>query len=302
MHLRLGFLAPRYWPVWLARGLLWSVTRLPYAWQMRIGQWLGWAAGYLAKRRRHIAKVNLKLCFPELNDAERESLLRRHFVSVGKGMIEFALAWWGPDTKLRSLGRVEGLEYLQQALRRGKGVILLSAHFCSLEIGTRYLLMHQAVHGVYRPHENPLIEHMMHQIRETHVEKAIPRDAIREMIRSLKGNNPIWFAPDQNYGHKNSVFADFFGVPAATTTATARLARISGASVVPFFVRRLSHCQGYMVTLLPALKDFPATSERESAEQINQVIEEAVRKAPEQYLWIHRRFKDRPAGCEEVYS
>ncbi|MCV6636694.1 LpxL/LpxP family Kdo(2)-lipid IV(A) lauroyl/palmitoleoyl acyltransferase [Candidatus Albibeggiatoa sp. nov. NOAA] len=297
----IALLVPRYWLTWFGLGVLWLLTRLPYAWQLAAGRQLGRIAYRLAKRRRKIAKINLDLCFPELTESERQQLLIRHFESLGMGLLEMVTAWWVADKHLAHLGQVEGYEYLEQALARGKGVILLSAHFTSLEIGTRFLTLKTKVHATYRPHENPVVELFMKKSRELHAEKAISRDAIRDMIRSLKQNKPVWFAMDQNFGHKNSVFARFFNIPAATNTATARLAKLTGAAVVPFFVRRLPNGQGYQVILQPALENFPTGDNVADAETVNNLIEQQTRQAPEQYLWAHRRFKDRPDGEQRFY-
>jgi KDO2-lipid IV(A) lauroyltransferase len=295
------FLKPRYWLLWIGIGLLWCLIHLPYQWQLAAGRKIGRIAYQLAPRRRRIANINLKLCFPELNNIQRRQLLHQHFESLGMGLLEMLSAWWLPDATLKPLGHIQGLEHLHAALKRGKGVILLSAHFTSLEIGTRFLTMHTPIHATYRQHENPLIEYFMKRSRECRAEKAISRDAVRDMLRSLKKNKPLWFAIDQNFGHKNSVFAQFFGIPAATNTATSRLAQITGSAVVPFFVQRLENHQGYKVILQPALDNFPSEKPMQDALRINQLIEAQIRQAPEQYLWVHRRFKDRPEGEEDVY-
>jgi len=297
----LALFAPRYWGTWLGLGLLWLLTRLPYVWQLKAGRWLGRTVYRLAKRRRRIAAINLNLCFPELSVSEREALLIQHFESLGMGLLEMVTAWWVADKHLAHLGQLEGFEHLEAALSRGKGVILLSAHFTSLEIGTRFLTLKTQVHATYRPHENPVVELFMKKSRELHAEKAISRDAIRDMVRSLRQNKPVWFAIDQNFGHKNSVFAPFFGIPAATNTATARLAKLTGAAVVPFFVSRLPDAKGYQVILQPALTDFPTDDNVADATTVNGLIEQQTRQAPEQYLWAHRRFKDRPNDEERFY-
>ncbi|WP_069472700.1 LpxL/LpxP family Kdo(2)-lipid IV(A) lauroyl/palmitoleoyl acyltransferase [Candidatus Marithrix sp. Canyon 246] len=290
-------LKPRYWLLWAGIGLLWSLTRLPHRWQRFTGKKLGLLFYKLANRRRKIASINLKLCFPELNEKQQHKLVRQHFESLGMGLLEMLSAWWLPDKRLKSLGTVSGLEHLDAALKRGKGVILLSAHFTSLEIGTRFLTMHTAIHATYRPHENPVIEHFMQKSRESRAEKAIPREAVRDMIRSLKQNKALWFASDQNFGHKNSLFADFFGIPAATNTAISRITKITGAAVIPFFTQRIEN--GYKVILLPAINMQGALQD---ATKINQLIETQTRNAPEQYLWVHRRFKDRPQGEANIYD
>jgi KDO2-lipid IV(A) lauroyltransferase len=257
---------------------------------------------HFSARRRHIAETNIRLCFPELTPRARARLVRDHFASLGISMLEVAMGWWASERRLRTLGQVQGLEHLQQALAHGKGVILLSAHFTCLELGGRLLALHAPFHVMYRPHENPVLEHVQRSNREAHFERAIPRDDPRAMLRSLKQNKAVWYAPDQNYGHKHSVFAPFFGVPAATSTATARLARVSGAAVVPFFPIRRGDGRGYDLTLLPALEDFPSDDVAADTARINRLIEDHVRKAPEQYLWAHQRFKDRPAGSPALYA
>ncbi len=302
MHLSLlSLLTLRYWPWWGAMGMLWCLTRLPYRWQLVIGRQLGHLIYWLAPRRRKIADINIKLCFPKLNNTQQHQLLLKHFESLGMGLLEMLSAWWLPDTVLKPLGSIQGLEHLQAALTKGKGVILLSAHFTSLEMGNRLLTMHIPIHATYRPHENPLLEYFMKKNREHHAEKAIPRHAVRDMLRSLKQNKPLWLATDQNFGHKYSVFAHFFGIPAATNTAVSRLAQLSGAVVIPCFTQRLEHLKGYQVILQPALEHFPSGDPLHDALQMNQLIEQQVYRAPEQYLWVHRRFKDRPAGEKNLY-
>lgn len=294
-------LAPRYWPLWLLFSGLWLITRLPYAWQMALGRGIGRVAYHLAKRRRRIAAINLQLCFPTYSDTAREHLLRQHFASLGMGLLETVNAWWTADHRLQHLGEIEGWGYLATALAQGNGVILLSAHFTSMEIGSRFLTHRTAIQGAYRAHENPFIEFFMKRSRELRAEKAIPREAVRTMVRSLKANKTLWFAVDQNFGHKGSVFADFFGVPAATNTSTARLAQISGAAVIPCFTQRLDRNGRYRVILQPPLQQFPSGDAKQDALRVNQLIEQHIRQAPEQYLWVHRRFKDRPHNETRFY-
>lgn len=290
---------PRYWPQWFGIGLLWLLTRLPWRWQLILGAGLGRTVGALAKRRRHIVDVNLTLCFPDWEPARRQALRRAHFAAAGMGIMETALAWWGDERRLRPLIRIEGLEHIHHALARKQGAILFTGHFTAVELGSRFL--GKEIPGVttYRANENPLLEYLLRCFRQRYAVRQIPRENIRKMLRALGANYLLWFAPDQNFGHKSSVFASFFGIPAATGTATSRLARISNAPVIPFFVQR--RADGYILRIHPPLENFPGDSEQADTERLNFLLEQAIRQAPEQYLWSHRRFKDRPPGEPGVY-
>jgi lipid A biosynthesis lauroyl/palmitoleoyl acyltransferase len=292
----------RHGLAWLAAGLLWGVTRLPYGGQLLIGRGLGRLIRWLARDRRHIARTNLTLCFPDGSGSEREQLLDDHFASLGIALVETALAWWGSNRGLEGLLTINGLGHLEDALRHGRGAILLSAHFTTLEIGGRLLALHAPFHVLYRSHKNPVIETLQRHARRRHFEKAIPRDDLRGMLASLKQNRPVWYAPDQDFGRANSLFVPFFGIPAATLTATSRLARLSGAPVVPFFPRRLPGTRGYELSLLPALEGFPGKDIEQDTRRIMSLIEARIRQQPEQYLWVHRRFKTRPPGKAPVYD
>jgi KDO2-lipid IV(A) lauroyltransferase len=286
----------------MAIAVLWCLSQLPFTWQLAIGRFIGRAFQQLAARRRAIAAVNLSLCFPELSAGDREQILTEQFLSMGIGVLETAMSWWAPARRLTKLARVEGLQHLQAALDSGKGVILLSAHFTTLEIGGRLLALHTPFHVMYREHKNAAFDRVMKSARIRHFGKAIPRGDLRGMLRSLQDNMPVWYAPDQDYGREQSIFVPFFGTPAASITATSRLARISGAAVVPFFQTRLPDARGYRLTLYPALDDFPGTSIEQDTRRVNEIIEARIREQPGQYLWAHRRFKNRPAGEPGIYK
>lgn len=277
------------------------MTRLPLAVQMHSGRLIGRLAYRLAQRRRHIAEVNIRLCFPELDARAQTRLVKTHFLSLGQGVMETALCWWGRDSQLRDHYTLIGERHLSAALARGKGVILLSAHFTTLELGGRLLARQHPFHVLYRPHKNPLFETVMQRARTRRFEKAIPRDDTRALLSSLKQNRAVWYAPDQNHGGSQSVFAPLFGIPSSTLTTTSRLAKISGAAVVPFFQMRLPDNRGYLLTLCPALTNFPGDNPQADAARINYLIETVIREMPEQYLWVHRRFKTRPEGQAYPY-
>jgi len=286
-HLRLT-------PSWLAIGILRTlVAALPRRAQLVLGRWVGRLLMRLVPRRREIAKINLSLAFPELSAEQQKELLRRHFESIGMGLFELGYGWWGSEKTLREAGSITGIEYLDAAVAMGKGVILVSAHFTTLEITGHILGLQRPLHVLYRRNENPVFEKFLKSGRERHAMGTVHRDDIRGMIRHLKQGHTVWFAFDQNYGRKGHVFSPFFGQLAATNTATSRLAKLTGAAVVPFFASR--DRQGkYHLTIQPALENFPSDSEELDTNRLNNKIEEAVKQAPEQYLWVHRRFKQQP--------
>ncbi|MBL8258758.1 MAG: LpxL/LpxP family Kdo(2)-lipid IV(A) lauroyl/palmitoleoyl acyltransferase [Candidatus Competibacteraceae bacterium] len=297
------FLAPRYWPIWLGLGLMKLMVALPFRWQLAIGGQAGRWLGKLARRRRRIAAINLELCFPDLSPTQRATLLEAHFAALGMGLFETALAWWAPDARLRGLARIEGAEHLEQAMARGKGVILLTGHFTTLELGARFMTLRQPFHAMYRPHKNRFYEIAQRHQREWRCKlPPLPRDDLRGLLRAFKRGRAVWYAPDQNLGARNSVFVPFFGVTACTITATSRLAALSGAAVVPYFPKRLPGATGYEVVILPALADFPSADVEADTRRINQLLEQHVRQAPEQYLWVHRRFKTQPPGKSSPYQ
>ena len=254
----------------------------------------------LAARRRRIAAVNLGYCFPELGGEERAALLARHFRSLGFALIEVAIAWYAPPATLRGLVRVEGREHLDAALARGKGALLLAGHFTALELGAARLGLEAPVDGMYRPHADPRMERALAAGRERFGGRLLARGDVRGLLRRLRGNRVVWYAPDQDPGRRRGVFAPFFGHPAATLTTTSRIARASAAAVLPFRVER-ERASAYRAVIEPALAGFPSGDDAADAAVINAVIERWARRRPEQYLWIHRRFKTRPPGEPDLY-
>jgi len=215
-----------------------------------------------------------------------------------------AISWWWPLARLRRLGHIEGLEYLQQAQQQGHGVILLAAHFTTLEIGAALLGGAHSIDGMYRTHDNPLFDWLQRKGRERHNADslAVARDDVRGALRLLRGGRALWYAPDQDYGRKHSLFVPLFGVMAATVTATSSFARLGKAKVLPFSQERLADGSGYRLVIHPPLDDFPGSSEEADCLRINQWLEQVIRAHPEQYLWAHRRFKTRPEGEPSLYK
>jgi len=302
MEFRLSLLAPRYWPTALGLVLLRLFEPLPYPVLYGLGVALGTVLRRLPVRFVHNARRNLELCLPELTPRERERLLAAHFRSLGISLFETAMAWWSSDARIRRLTELEGADHLEGALRAGHGAILLSAHFTTLELGARALCARVPMNIMYRPTRNALLSHFLARNRARRARRAIPRDDIRTLVASLGNNEPVWYAPDQSYRKKGAEMVPFFGIPAATNTATSRLARMTGASVLPYFPERLPGARGYRMVIQPALEGFPSEDRVADATRFNALIEGHVRRLPEQYLWIHRRFKGLSADYPNYYA
>lgn len=295
------FLAPRYWPTWLLLGLMRLSTRLPLSLLYAIGAAIGEIIYWIMPRRRRIARINVDLCFPNRSDMERAALVRACFRSAGMSILETSLAWWGNDGRLSKLAHIEGLEHIEQAKKDQRPILLLSGHFCCTDIGGKLLSFHQRFQVMYKPAKNRLFNAIAVGQRRRVYQEAVPRKQSRRLLKNLKQGMTTWYGPDQSFGREDTVFAPFFGIPAATLTATSRLARFANAVVIPYFPFRLPGKKGYRLIIKPPLENFPSDSLEQDATAVNRVIEDAVRIAPEQYLWLHRRFHHRPEGESEFY-
>jgi Kdo2-lipid IVA lauroyltransferase/acyltransferase len=294
--------APRYWPTWLGLGLMRLFAVLPYGWLIRMGQGLGNVLLRLPFGFIRTARRNMELCLPNLDAAGRQALLVQHFHSLGIGLFEMAFSWWASAARVRRIIKIEGAENLTTALARGHGVILLTAHFTTLEMGGRMLASVQPTSFLYRPTKNEVLAWFLARCRCRFGGHPIPRDDIRALISALKHNECVWYAPDQSYRKKGAQMVELFGIPAATNTFTSRLARMTGATVLPYFFERLPGKQGYRAVIHPAFDNFPSNSSVADAERFNHLIEAQVHKVPAQYLWIHRRFKGLSADYPDYYG
>lgn len=296
-----SLLAPRYWPVWLLMGFWWLVAQLPFALQVLMARGLGNLLWRVGGSRRHIAETNIRLCFPGKSEAEREALVRENFFSTAMALFETGIAWFWPSWRLRRLYRVRGLEHLPEHPQQG--VLLMAMHFTTLDIGGAFMSQERFITGMYRRHKNPVYDYVQRRGRERHHEetRVIPREDVRGMLKALREGQIVWYAPDQDYGPKQSLFVPLFGVEAATVTATAKFARLGKAQVVPFTQRRLPGWSGYELVIHPPLEAFPQGDDMRDARRINEYIEARILEQPEQYLWAHRRFKTRPPGEARVY-
>lgn len=270
------------------------LARLPWPLQRGLGAMVGWLALRLLRSRRQAARTNLSLCLPELDAVQRKALLRANFRDVGIGLFEFARAWWGSATPMRRTVRIEGLDILQRLQADGRGVLLVSGHFMTLELCGRLLCDHVPLAGMYRRHRSPVMEWAVMRGRLRYACAMFGNGDTRAAVRHLKRGGVLWYAPDQDMRGKDTVFAPFFGIPAATITATHQFARLAGCAVVPFFHRREG--ADYILRIGEPLAPFPTEDVVADTTQVNAAIEAMVREAPSQYLWLHRRFKRQPDG------
>lgn len=294
-------LAPRYWLTWLGIGFMWLLVKLPVRLQLAVGRKLGRLFKLISAYRRTIVRTNISLCFPELNTRQQQQLVNRCYDSLGMSLVETAFAYWADDREIDRYSTLEGLEHIEAARQQGKGVLLLSGHFCSLDFAGRILARHHPACFTYQKLRNKLIDSAIKKRRTETSEILINRYDTRGFIKALKTGHVVWYAPDQDQSRKNSVFAPFFGIPANTLTATTKLVKLTGAAVLPFHIRRLPDSRGYALTISPPLDDFPGDSEVADASRFNAIIESRIREHPEQYLWMHRRFKTRPVKGEKLY-
>lgn len=289
------------WAMQLGFNLFWLTTLLPWNWITVLGHSLGRIAMLFTPNRVSITEINLQLCFPELDSLTRHQLVKQHFAALGTGFMDMGLAWWATAERLRPWWRVHGVEHALAAYQQGRSVIFITAHFAALEMGARFLCSIVPLNPVYRPHRNQHLEQLVKQARQPHIQTAIPRHDARLLLRTLRHGGCVWFAPDQNFSNKGHVFSPFFGIPAATNTATSRFAQLSGALVVPFVIWRREDAPGYDIVIQPPLENFPSGDVQADTDRMNAIFEGWIRQAPAQYLWSHRRFKDRPSGESSLY-
>lgn len=288
-------LAPRHWPTWCGIGAMALAARLPWRLQRLLGRALGALFHATLRRRRDIAARNLALCFPALDDAARAALLRDHFAAIGTGVFEFARAWWGSVAPLRDGIVVEGLEHMARARAGGRGVIVVSGHFTTLEACGRLMCDHVPLAGMYRPRAQPAMEWAVRRGRARYAAAMFPKQDVRGAVRHLKKGGLLWYAPDQDPSRGDAVYVPFFGQPAHSLTSTHQLARLSGAAVI-YFAHRRTPDGRFVLSLHPAAPDFAQRDATTDTAEVMQAIESMATAAPEQYLWIHRRFKRRPDG------
>jgi KDO2-lipid IV(A) lauroyltransferase len=293
---------PKYWPAWLGVGFLRLSCWLPYRWQIGLGKAIGRLGHRIAGSRRAITRRNIELCFPELSADARDKLALEHFEALGCSLMEWALGRWASDQKLERMTTLVGVEHVHEAMENGHNVILLSAHFTPIEISGRVLKNYVPPYDcVYRPFRNPLMTQLVAGGRLKSGRNLIDKNDIKAMVRALREGVIVWYAPDQAYHQKQSALLPFFGVPAMTNTATTTLARLGRAVTLPFFPRRLPD-GGYEIKILPPIEGLPSDNPEADTLKFMEALEARIRECPEQYYWVHRRFKNRPDPLPDAYA
>ena len=298
---RPSLLAPTLWFAWLTVALMWLLARLPMRWIFALGEGLGLLGYHLARSRRRIAQVNIAKCFPSLDAEQQRRLVRANFSHTGIGIVEMALPWLNPKRDLSAHYQVEGLKHLHQAHNQGRGIVLVGAHYTTIDVTSQFLSKLGFVDVMYRRNKNPVWEWLQTQGRRHHFDGVIERSDMRQTIKRLKAGRAVWYAADQDYGRKHSVFAPFFGISTATITASSRLAQRNQSSVLMLHQLRDIENRTWTLRFSPVLEDFALGDEVADATRLNQLLEVSLREVPDQYLWVHRRFKTRPEGEDSFY-
>lgn len=298
-----ALLAPQYWPSWLAIGLLRLLALLPHRWLMTLGRWLGAILYRLAKGRRHVVEVNAALCFPELDENQRRDFVKDVITSSATGFMETAWSWWASDKMLADKADYEGLELLDQYGDRG--ILLIGSHFTTLDLAGRLLRLKADVDSSYQRQSNPVFDYCILKYRLKRFSHMVEKSEMRRLVKLLRNGRTIWFASDQDLGRKYSVFVSFFGQPAATLNSISKILKMTGAKPLYFSHYRIQDGKDtrYRLRITDPFGEQLGSDDIENGKLLNQVIEEAVREAPTQYMWVHRRFKTRPdPGDPKLYQ
>lgn len=297
-----GLLLPRFWYTLVGTAFVTALSSLPRSVSWIVGGALGWLFSLFPSPARRIASRNIELCFPHLRERDRRRLVRRHFLMCGVAVLSVGASWSAPRWRIRSLVRTRGQRHLDQALASGRSVILLAPHFIALDIGGVRVSLDRAIVTMYRKSKNPLLDYLSRRRARFGVVLVEREASLRPLIRRIREGQPFYYLPDQDMGERTSVFVPFFGIPAATVTALSRIARLTGAAVVPCITRILPGGLGYEVRYIPPLANFPTADPEADARRMNLEIEAWIREMPEQYMWAYRRFKTRPNGEPSFYA
>ena len=285
-YLLLGFLWCLHWlPLPLLRGLGWILGRLLYV---------------LGRERREVALVNLRLCFPQKTEAEREEIARKHFIAFSRAVLDRTLGWWASKERIERLVRVTGREHLHDST--GRPILILAPHFVGLDAGAVRISIFGRACSIFSNQKNPVFNKLLYEGRRRFSDVLLlsRQDGMRKIVRAMKDGYPLYYLPDMDFGPEESIFVPFFGVQAATIPGVSRLVRLTGAKVVACITRQVA--DGYEVEVMPAWDNFPCASVEADTEFVNRFIESQVLRMPEQYFWLHKRFKTRPPGEQRFYK
>lgn len=297
-----SYLHPRYIHTWIGITLMYLLSWLPYRLQRYLGRKLGLLVMVFLKSRRKIANRNLELCFPKMTAEQRTKMLKENFEHLGLAFFETSMAWFWPNWRLKKHIHFVGFEQLEQLKADKKGLLMIAIHSFNLELAVRAFGKKINGSGVYRPNSNPVYDWFQYRGR-TRQNKLIDRSNVKEMLRCLRKGELLWYAPDHDYGHHRSEWAPLFAVEkACTTSGTHFLATASKCNLITFTFTRDKEGTGYTLTLDPIMDAFPLDDKQAAAAYINKQIERSIMRAPEQYMWLHRRFKSRPEGEPSLYD
>jgi KDO2-lipid IV(A) lauroyltransferase len=280
---------------------VWLLHFLPLSMLAAIGRGFGLVLYAIPSERRRVGLTNLRLCFPDWSERERRRLLRRHFQAFARAILERGILWWSSRERVMRVVRIEGLHHWQSIAERP--VIWFAPHFVGLDAGGSRITTEFRGSSMYSRQRNPVLDAILYHGRTRFVAPRLlsRQEGIRPLVRAIREGQPFYYLPDMDFGPRDSVFVPFFGVPAATITGLSRIAKLAGATVVPVVTQQLPGGQGYVLRFYPPWEDFPTDDPQADARRMNAFIEERVREMPEQYHWLHKRFKTRPPGTERIY-
>ena len=294
-NFKISFLLPKYWPTWIGVFILYTISWLPYRFQLFLGKMIGRLLYKIGSSRKKVALRNLELCFPKMSDAERQIMLKRNFENTGIALLETGMGWWWPNWRVKRHTKIIGLEHIKAAQKQGKGILLLTMHYLSVEINCRGIGSGHPMVVFYRPHNNQLMEYFQFRGRGRSNKYMLGKRDVKGLLRALKEGEACIYLPDQDYGRSRSIFVPFFAVPeAASTTGTLIFARQKNCQTHVLIPTRNDDGSGYTLEIKPMLENFPTGDDTADVLRINQELEKAILVKPEQYMWLHRRFKTRP--------
>lgn len=296
------YLTPRYFATWIGLGLLWLQTRFPLQFQLKLGSLIGLFAYHALSRRRNVSLINLQLAFPELDAIELQNLCKLAYRHMGTGIAEAAMTWFRPVSFHEDLTVIRGLEHLESAKHKGRGVILLQAHFTLIERSAAVVGSRVELSAVADTPKNKMFGAWIKYQRERYVQETIDNHNIRKMIRRLRNGEVVWYSPDLYVSAANGgIPTTYFGIPVLTTDGIARIVKMTGAAVVPFVPKRILETGAAELTFFPVLDSLDTDNSHVMTQQMNDLFESQIRTQPEQYFWAHKRFKPPSPDANDPY-